>query len=709
MSTTILRRSRGVPNWALIALLAASGGLASCATAVEGAAEGEGEGEGESARPARPSWEEFRQRAERVVDGATIYVVEGDLGFTVDELYQYYVEHVASPGGLGRSQQKSTVNRVNGADDLWAHDGQLRLTYCVSNSFGTNKARAVSEMAQATAAWERAANVNFRYLPPHDGACSNANTNVSFSVRPSTSGGACAFFPSGGGCVPRTLIIDFNDFDTNPFWPANAPNVDTVGVFRHELGHILGLRHEHTRPDSGVCQEDANWRAVTGYDQASVMHYPYCNGVHTADFSITPLDEQGARLLYPTNLSNVRDLDEKADLNNDGRADVCGRGVNGIVCALGTGSTFGTAGTSFPSFSDVNGWGAGPEYYSTIRLPDLNNDGRADACGRGFEGIFCEINGGPGSPIFMTSAFADADGWNAGPEYYSTIRFPDLNGDGRADVCGRGTGGLVCALGTGSSFGAATTWSAAFSDANGWVAGPEYYATIRFPDLNNDGRADVCGRGTGGVVCALSTGTGFGAATTWSAAFSDANGWKADPAFYSTVRFPDLNNDGRADVCGRGVGGLVCALNTGTGFGAATTWSAAFSDANGWATGPQFYSTIAFEDLNNDGRADVCGRGTGGLVCALSTGTGFGAATTWSAAFSDVNGWSGGPQYYSTLRLRDANGDGRADVCGRGFEGIFCALSTGTGFGAAGLWSAAFSDADGWASSPKYYTTIRFP
>lgn len=30
-----------------------------------------------------------------------------------------------------------------------------------------------------------------------------------------------------------------------------APRMRTVGVFRHELGHILGLRHEHTRSESG--------------------------------------------------------------------------------------------------------------------------------------------------------------------------------------------------------------------------------------------------------------------------------------------------------------------------------------------------------------------------------------------------------------------------------------------------------------------------
>lgn len=245
-------------------------------------------------------------------------------------------------------------------------------------------------------------------------------------------------------------------------------------------------------------------------------------------------------MLYPTNLSNVRDLDEPADLNGDGRADACGRGAQGVFCALSTGASFGAASLWSAAFSDVNSWGAGPEYYSTVRLPDLNNDGRADLCGRGAQGVFCGLNAGASfnSPALVSAAFSDANGWGVGPEYYSTIRFPDVDGDGRADLCGRGAQGVLCALGTGTGFGAVGTWSTAFSDTNGWAAGPEYYATMRFPDLNNDGRADACGRGAQGIFCALSTGASFGAASLWSANFSDANGWGVGPAYYSTIRLP---------------------------------------------------------------------------------------------------------------------------------------------------------------------------
>jgi hypothetical protein len=159
------------------------------------------------------------------------------------------------------------------------------------------------------------ARVNFTYLPAHDGNCNNGNPSVVFSVAPWTSGGACAFFPSGGGCVPRTVVINFPDLDNN--YGTIAPNVRTVGVFRHELGHVLGLRHEHTRPEAGVCFENSAWRAVSPYDQASVMHYPWCNGVTASDLSITPYDALGAALLYggdPANLAASKPATQSSTL-----------------------------------------------------------------------------------------------------------------------------------------------------------------------------------------------------------------------------------------------------------------------------------------------------------------------------------------------------------------------------------------------------------
>jgi hypothetical protein len=303
--------------------------------------------------------------------------------------------------------------------------------------------------------------------------------------------------------------------------------------------------------------------------------------------------------------------------------------------------------------------------------------------------------------VLADTRYSDANGW-AGVQYYSTIRFPDINGDGLTDVCGRGTGGVWCAVDDGTgAYTSDTLWSSTFSDANGWAAAP-YYSTIAFPDLNGDGKADLCGRGIQGIQCALSNGSSFGAISLWNSSFSDANGWAA-PQYYTTIKFADVNGDGKADVCARGIAGVWCALSTGTGFGAATLWSSSFSDAAGWTAAP-YYSTISFPDVDGDGKADLCGRGKSGISCALSTGSAFGATTVWSASFSDANGWTA-PQYYSTIQFGDVDGNGKVDVCARGIAGVLCGLSTGGAFTAPTVWNASFSDANGW-TAPQYYSTI---
>jgi hypothetical protein len=52
----------------------------------------------------------------------------------------------------------------------------------------------------------------------------------------------------------------------------------------------------------------------------------------------------------------------------------------------------------------------------------------------------------------------------------------------------------------------------------------------------------------------------LGPVTRWTSNVSDAYGWNSDPAYYSTIQFVDLNHDGKADVCGRGSDGIYCGV-----------------------------------------------------------------------------------------------------------------------------------------------------
>jgi hypothetical protein len=363
-----------------------------------------------------------------------------------------------------------------------------------------------------------------------------------------------------------------------------------------------------------------------------------------------------------------------ADLNGDGRDDVCGRGATGPLCSLSTGTTFSGPSLWLPSeFTDANGWGY-PYYEGTIRFPDVNGDGRADICGRASHGVYCAISTGtrfaPSSR--WISEYSDAAGWLASEYYWGTIRFPDLNGDGRSDICGRASGGVFCALSNGSSFGTPKHWTSAFSDAEGWHSDPSYWKTIQYADLDGDGRDDVCGRSSGGMQCALSTGTAFGPALVREISFSNATGWNTDPSYWETIRLVDVTGDGRADVCGRGTAGIACGLWVDYYFTTATTWIADFTNALGWNTNPSWWRTIEFPDINGDGKHDVCSRSWPGLRCGLAAYKKFNTATVRSYDFADGTFWGGSSVYYGTFRYPDLDGDGDADFCARGTGGLYC-------------------------------------
>lgn len=366
-----------------------------------------------------------------------------------------------------------------------------------------------------------------------------------------------------------------------------------------------------------------------------------------------------------------------ADINGDGRADICARDSGGIVCYLATGTGFDTSQIRGPVWSDASGWNQ-DFYYSTIQFADINGDGKADVCARDNAGIVCYLSTGSGfsSTEIRGPGWTNTGLWNL-PQYYSTIRFPDINGDGRADVCARDNAGIVCYVSTGAGFSTTQIRGPVWSDAAGWNS-PEYYSTIQFPDVNGDGKADVCARSSSGISCSLSNGAGFPTNIT-GPPWNNGNGWNA-PNRYATIQFPDINGDGKADVCAKDGTKITCHLSDGSGFPTPVLGGPELPDTSGWSD-PKYYSTIQFVDINGDGKADVCARGDSRVFCYLSTGNPAAAFLTPSIpgpTWSDANGW-GQVQYYSTIRFPDITGDGKADVCGRGNAGILCYRATEDG------------------------------
>ena len=228
-----------------------------------------------------------RRSAPMLEPDTGLYVADHDLPAETLE------EALALEDPVASSQSGLTVAQVGGRDDLWSREKRRALTYCIDvGAFGRSSATVERALLDAASDWEQSADVKFTRLKAEDARCTRANANVVFNVRPARGRGylARSFFPSQRRSV-RELVIDASAMPPPRPW-------SLTGVLRHELGHVLGLRHEHTRLTSNPCFEDSQWRAVTPYDVRSVMHYPQCAGTAAGDLVLTDLDRRGVGALY---------------------------------------------------------------------------------------------------------------------------------------------------------------------------------------------------------------------------------------------------------------------------------------------------------------------------------------------------------------------------------------------------------------------------
>ncbi len=400
----------------------------------------------------------------------------------------------------------------------------------------------------------------------------------------------------------------------------------------------------------------------------------------------------------PVDQASQVDAPGTTDVNGDGLADACARGYRGVDCHLADGNGGFGARWRLEDLGNEAGCD-GPGCWATIRTGDVNGDGFADVCARKADGFRCWPGGAGGFGAAIAGPpLTNASGWNK-PEYYTTLRVADVTGDGLDDVCARAAAGWRCWPATGQGFGASFD-GPELSDAGGWDA-PARYGTIRTGDLDGDGRADVCARGGNGVKCWRGTGAGFTNAVD-GPDWTDAAGY-ADVAYWSTFRFADVSGDGRADVCIRSASDVRCAISNGNGFGGAAAAGAALADDSGWRDHGN-YGTIRLGDVDGNGTQDLCARANARVYCWLSDGARPFARRIDGPELADGSGW-GHFRFHGTIRLADVNGDGRDDLCARSSAGLRCWLSAGNGFGAA-IAGPNWADDEGW-DALQYYSTFR--
>jgi hypothetical protein len=243
----------------------------------------------DNAKAQREAWkektfEEFKAQTFKEPFEGGKYIVNGDTPILDEKRLKEFFDRIQGRAGL-------TINQVNGQDTSWNSVEKRQLTYCVSTTFGQNYDTMVADIKAAADAWEAVSAVDYIHVAGEDASCSASNPNVLFDVRPVNVNGqylARAFFPDEPRSA-RNVLVDNSSFQLDP-----NGKLSLQGILRHELGHTLGFRHEHTRPDSGTCFEDNNWRPLTSYDAFSVMHYPQCNGQGDWALTLTAIDNSGA-------------------------------------------------------------------------------------------------------------------------------------------------------------------------------------------------------------------------------------------------------------------------------------------------------------------------------------------------------------------------------------------------------------------------------
>jgi hypothetical protein len=251
-----------------------------------------------------PLFADLVASAKRVeLDETTFFVVEGDLLLDMEELALYALRR-ESPAraaefgeqDLGEGRKGLVAMVEDGLKVRWP-DGAV-LTYCVEReTFGDAAGRyadIVARVRQAASDWQSICGVAFRHETAAD-APGASRSHCLFKVRLAPGGDgqflAVAFFPNDAPSR-RVLHVDPTFFNDHGF--------DKTGVLRHELGHVLGFRHEHIRsgaPPECPGESTAGTLNLTLYDPKSVMHY-FCGGVGSRELRFSPEDIAGAQAFY---------------------------------------------------------------------------------------------------------------------------------------------------------------------------------------------------------------------------------------------------------------------------------------------------------------------------------------------------------------------------------------------------------------------------
>ncbi|WP_345632075.1 GH25 family lysozyme [Rugosimonospora acidiphila] len=205
------------------------------------------------------------------------------------------------------------------------------------------------------------------------------------------------------------------------------PNAHGRGASTLSPSTTVGLGWGGMNPiDTSDVNGDGRDDIVTRDGSGNLWEYPDAGGTGTSTF--------GAKIKLGVGWGGMN-LIETGDVNGDGRDDIVTRDGSGNLWEYANAGGTGTS-TYHPGVKLGVGWGG----MNTVKLADLNGDGKVDLIARDSSGNLWMY---PGTGGTGTSTFASHVQLGVGWGGMNAIALGDMNGDGRPDLMARDSAGVL--------------------------------------------------------------------------------------------------------------------------------------------------------------------------------------------------------------------------------------------------------------------------